>query len=115
MELDICSGCSGMWLDSHELDALEDKAFKQDDEKGSLMTNVKDTSYPCPKCNVNLQSFRYRFNDLTLEQCSNNHGYWLDEGEDKKVLELMKQRKKDIKRSAKAENSFYSFLSYLMG
>jgi Zn-finger nucleic acid-binding protein len=30
IEVDRCSSCDGMWLDLHELDQLEDKAFDRD-------------------------------------------------------------------------------------
>jgi len=40
-----------------------------------------------------------------LEYCENKDGFWLDAGEDDRVLQLMKQRKKDMvnKREADAE------------
>jgi Zn-finger nucleic acid-binding protein len=47
--------------------------------------------------------FHYRAYDLELDFCPNEHGFWLDNGEEKRVLEIMKQRVKDLKRSSTAE------------
>ena len=40
---------------------------------------------------------------MSLDFCPNEHGFWLDSGEEKRVLEIMKQRVKDLKRSSDAE------------
>ena len=47
--------------------------------------------------------FNYRAFNLELDFCPNEHGFWLDSGEEKRVLEIMKQRVKDLKRSTDAE------------
>jgi uncharacterized protein len=113
IEVDHCDDCQGMWLDFAELDELEDVAYSKDDYKGSLLTSERNTQLLCPTCSGDLISFKYRFNDLVLEYCPAEHGFWLDAGEDDRVLELMSQREKDIKRSSNAESEFADFLQSL--
>ena len=103
IEVDQCDSCKGMWLDYDELDQLEDQAYSADELKGSLIVSDNPTKYPCPHCNTPLRRFQYRLNDLQLEYCENKHGFWLDADEEKRVLQLMKEREKAMKRKFKAE------------
>ena len=58
-----------------------------------------------------MQQFRYRYNELFLDVCAINHGFWLDKGEEKQVVELMERRIKKLNRSSKAEQEWSKFLS----
>lgn len=60
-----------------------------------------------------MQRFNYRAYNLELDFCEQQHGVWLDAGEEKQVLELMKQRIKDLDRKAKAETEWGDFLAKL--
>jgi len=110
IEVDFCQTCKGFWLDHEELDQLEDKAYDEDEYKGTTIFRDHETKYKCPHCQNPLRQFQYRFYDLVLEHCPEKHGFWLDEGEDKRVLELMKKRGKDIKRSFSAEKDWANFM-----
>ncbi len=103
IEVDRCSGCNGIWLDIYELDDLEDQAFDVDDLKGELAHSTTPSERKCPHCASSLETFRYGGYDLELELCENEHGYWLDAGEEARVLELMRQRAKNIERKFEAE------------
>ena len=93
--MEICPSCQGMWLNRKELTQLEDEVFDfGDNDKGSLMLGSTPTGRKCPQCGNTMKTFRYRFYDLDLDFCEEQHGYWLDAGEDKRVLELMKKEKK---------------------
>ena len=111
IEIDWCSSCKGMWLDFNELDQLEDKELDDDDVKGSLMFRSYQGDLHCPTCESGMQMFHYRAYDLELDFCPNEHGFWLDSGEEKRVLEIMKQRIKDLQRSATAEVQWTKFLN----
>tara|TARA_B100000315_G_C14102724_1_gene374477 strand:+ start:27 stop:380 length:354 start_codon:yes stop_codon:yes gene_type:complete len=100
-----------MWLDHPELDQLEDTVLDADELKGSLITRASQSELSCPKCQGPMQQFRYRYNELWLDACEGEHGFWLDKGEEKRVLELMKQRTKDMKRSSSAEQDWARLLS----
>ena len=113
IEVDYCSNSKGMWLDAEELDELEDQAYDKDEYKGSLVVSSTPTEYPCPHCGQSLSRFQYRLHSLELEYCENGHGFWLDENEEKRVLELMVARENDIERKFEAEAEWYNFLNKL--
>ena len=111
IEVESCPNCRGMWLDFKELDRLEDAAFDDDTHKGSLVHFQSQTEYPCPRCGVNLDEFQYRLNDLKLDTCTeNDHGFWLDAGEDERVISIMRQRAEDVKRKLDAESEWKQVL-----
>lgn len=110
-EVDSCPNCRGMWLDFNELDKLEDVVFDEDEHKGSLVHFQARTEFPCPHCGVNLDEFKYRLYDLKLETCAeNNHGFWLDAGEDERVMEIMQKRAGDMQRKSNAEKEWKQIL-----
>ena len=110
MEVDCCPACRGMWLDFDELDRLEDVAFEQDELKGSLVHRETRTGYPCPYCDNQLQEFQYRLYDLKLDYCENDHGFWLDFGEDVRVMGIMAIRAAELKRKVDAESEWQGIL-----
>ena len=113
IEVDYCPGCRGMWLDFAELDRLEDTVFDKDALKGSLIHRQSQTDCPCPACAAPLQEFQYRLYDLRLDLCPQKHGFWLDAGEDERVLEIMRQRAADIHRKQDAEAEWRHVLKNL--
>ena len=111
IEVDRCPKCAGLWLDYGELDQLEDTVFDKDELKGSLMFRSFDGDLFCPKCDGRMQRFNYRAYKIELDFCEQGHGVWLDAGEEQRVIELMKQRIKNLGRKAKAENDWDNFLA----
>lgn len=109
--MDSCPNCRGMWLDFNELDKLEDVIFDEDEHKGSLVHFQTRTEFPCPHCGMLLDEFKYRLYDLKLETCAeNNHGFWLDAGEDERVMEIMQKRAGDMQRKINAETEWKQIL-----
>ena len=107
IEVDSCPNCRGMWLDFNELDKLEDVAFDDDSRKGSLIHHQAKTEFPCPHCGAAMDEFQYRLHDLRLDYCAeNDHGFWLDAGEDERVIAAMNQRAQDIQRKTSAESDW---------
>jgi Zn-finger nucleic acid-binding protein len=111
IEVDRCAQCQGMWLDYPELDQLEDTVMEDDQLKGSMMFRSHGSELACPRCEGPMRWFRYRHYDLELDFCEAEHGFWLDKGEEKRVLQIMEQRLKDVRRSASAEVEWGKFLS----
>ena len=111
IEVDQCDRCKGIWLELDELDQLEDQAFDDDELKGTLIFKSEQTEHKCPHCSGPLTRFQYRLNDLELEYCEEEHGFWLDEGEEARVLELMESRSKDMDRKYAAEATWGQTLS----
>ena len=111
IDVDRCPTCEGMWLDYTELDQLEDTVLDDDRLKGTMFYQSQGSDLTCPRCLGHMSWFRYRYNDLELDFCPEEHGFWLDKGEEKRVLEIMAQRTKDLKRSAGAEAEWGKLLS----
>jgi Zn-finger nucleic acid-binding protein len=114
IEMEICPACNGMWLSRQELTQLEDEVFDLgDDEKGSLMLGSTPSTRKCPACARPMQRFQYRLYDLEMDFCDAQHGYWLEAGEDQRVLELMKKEEANLGRKVLAEDRFAAHLRYL--
>ena len=112
--VEACPACQGQWLTPQELNDLEDEAFKLgDDEKGTLVFNSESTTRKCLVCGEPLRTFEYRLYDLDLDYCEAGHGFWLDAGEDKRVLDLMKEEQARVRRSGHAEDRWKAHLRHL--
>jgi hypothetical protein len=48
-----------------------------------------------------------------MDFCEDQHGYWLEADEDKRVLDLMKEEEKNLGRKVLAEDRFAAHLQYL--
>jgi Zn-finger nucleic acid-binding protein len=57
-----------------------------------------------------MKTFNYRLYELELGFCDDGHGYWLDAGEDRRLLDWMKEEEARLKRSGMAEKSWTSLL-----
>ncbi len=111
LKVNYCQSCKGMWFEQVELGELEDEVFDFGDRwKGSLFLNSSPTTDQCPECAERLQRFQYRFYDLEMEVCPNQHGYWLEADEDTRVLELMKREEGDLQRKLLAEDKWAATL-----
>ena len=113
MEVECCPNCRGMWLDFEELDRLEDVVFDEDHYKGSLVHRETETGYSCPHCESRLQEFQYRLYNLRLDYCENEHGFWLDAGEDVRVMGIMANRAAEIERKVDAESEWRGILKQM--
>ena len=103
-----------MWLENQELEQPEDEVFDLcEHAKGTLVFSSTPTTDKCPECNAGLKRFRYRFFDLEMECCENQHGYWLDDDEDTRVLELMKKEESDLERKLTAEDKWGATLKHM--
>lgn len=114
LKVNICQSCKGMWFEHDELQELEDEVFDFGDRwKGTLVFGSQATTDKCPECAAALQRFSYRFYDLEMEFCPNQHGYWLEADEDTRVLELMKREEVDLERKLLAENKWAAVLKHM--
>jgi Zn-finger nucleic acid-binding protein len=114
LPVSVCPTCGGMWFEYPELDQLENEVFDFGEHaKGTLVVDSTPTTDECPECDTLMDRFRYRFYDLQMEVCRNAHGYWLERGEDDRVLELMKTEERDLKRKLSAEDKWAGMLSHM--
>lgn len=114
VDMEVCPSCNGMWLTRQELTQLEDKVFDfGDGEKGSLMLGDDASKRKCPQCGALMKTFEYREYGLQLDFCEAEHGFWLDAGEDKRVLDLMTEEEKNLGRKVLAEDRWAAHLQSL--
>lgn len=112
VEVEACPKCQGMWLTPSELDELENEAFNNEANKGSLYLATEESDIKCPVCSSTLREFDYRFFDLQLDCCP-DHGFWLDKDEDNKILELMRGEESRIERKFGTEDSWAKYINHL--
>lgn len=110
--MEACPRCQGMWLTPAELDQLENEAFSNEANKGSLYVTSYETAFKCPVCSAPLKEFDYRFFDLQLECCP-DHGFWLDKDEDDQILELMRGEEARVERKFGTEASWAKYINHL--
>lgn len=112
VEVEACPDCEGMWLTPAELDQLENEAFDDEANKGSLFLVTQDTNLKCPECSALLKRFNYRFFDLELDFCP-GHGFWLEKDEDNRILELMAGEESRMEHAEKAEDKWARRMNHL--
>ena len=116
IEVDRCPSCNGRWLDYDELDQLEATVPSTDAERRATIRYGEHRSeLNCPVCGKAMTSFNYRAYNLELEACEDDHGFWLDAGEEGRVREIIEERVRGLARSAGAEAAWKSFLGGLKG
>ena len=114
LKVNYCQSCKGMWFEHAELGELEDEVFDFGDHwKGTLVLSSAATTDKCPECAALLQRFQYRLFDLEMEFCPNQHGYWLEDDEDTRVLELMRREETDLERKLLAEDKWSAALRHM--
>lgn len=89
IEIDYCTKCSGIWLDSGELELLLDS-----NEKNKLLNsllvvkNIPEKSIRCPVCSKKMEKVFFSENEkIILDRCRRFHGLWFNKGELQKFVE----------------------------
>lgn len=98
IEVDYCTICEGIWLDSGELELL----LETDEERNRLINlfkeagEAKEKSYDCPICGKQMKKFEIgEQGKVIIDKCKKNHGIWFDKGELKKVVEFGSDNKQN--------------------
>ena len=111
IEVDHCPTCNGRWLDHHELDQLEALAAPDEDTRKAMVEYAKRPSeLKCPVCEKEMRAFNYRAYNLEIDTCEDEHGFWLDAGEEGRVRDIMEERVRGLERAASAEEAWGKFL-----
>ena len=113
IEVDHCPTCNGRWLDHHELDELEAKQADEAERRATIQYAQRESELECPVCGKPMTAFNYRAYDLELDTCEDEHGFWLDAGEEGRVHDIIDERVRGLKRSVSAEAAWSSFLDSL--
>ncbi len=91
VEIDFCTGCDGIWLDSGELELLLEDVEEREKLLSTLTTDAAhpEKPYRCPHCNKKMEKVHVGENEnVLIDRCVKGHGLWFDKGELKAVLEL---------------------------
>jgi len=116
VEVDHCPSCHGRWLDHHELDELEATTQSTPDQRRATIKYAKRQSeLSCPVCGKTMIAFNYRAYNLELDTCEEEHGFWLDAGEEGRVRDIIEDRVRGLARAASAEAAWDDFLVGLKG
>jgi Zn-finger nucleic acid-binding protein len=116
IEVDRCPACNGRWLDFHELDHLESTvASTEEERRATIAFGEHKGDLKCPVCGQRMTAFNYRAYNLELDVCPQDHGYWLDAGEDGRVRDIIAERVRGLARSASAEAAWGGFLGRIRG
>jgi len=102
ISVDRCETCQGLWLDLAELDDLEATRADEEVRRGTVRFAERPSELTCPVCGTPMHAFNYRAHNLELETCD-EHGYWLDRGEDRHVLDVLDERRRGLRRVPGAE------------
>jgi Zn-finger nucleic acid-binding protein len=116
IEVDRCPACNGRWLDYNELDQLEATVPSTEGERrATIEFGEREGELDCPVCQKRMTLFNYRAYNLELDVCPDDHGFWLDSGEDGRVRDIIAERVRELARSAEAEAGWGNFLNGLKG
>ena len=101
-----CPICKGGWFDLHEFEELEATAASGDALAGTIEYAERESTLTCPSCGKPMAAFDFRGENLELDACDDEHGFWIDDGGEERVRALMRDRMAGMKRAARAEHSW---------
>ncbi len=84
LELDVCPKCKGSWFDEDELESVLEAPARNLKPRGK----VRRTQMPCPRCGARMREFYYPRTFVTIDQCRECGGMWLDGGEFKEINQV---------------------------
>ena len=104
IDIDRCPACAGAWFDYSELRDLEASVSNDADALAGTIDYARHVSeLRCPVCREPMTSFNYRGNNLELDVCAQQHGFWHDAGEAARVRALMRERVHRLRRAVAAQ------------
>ena len=111
IEVDHCPSCNGRWLDYPELDQLEGTVASEEERRATIVYSPRPSEVACPKCGKRMTAFDYRAYNLEVDACEDEHGFWLDAGEEGRVRDIVEERVRGLARAASAERAWGQFLA----
>ncbi|MEN6386218.1 MAG: zf-TFIIB domain-containing protein [Phycisphaerales bacterium] len=88
VEIDHCSQCGGIWLDSGELEQLFEDSKQAEALINSFKTRqgVAENIHQCPICLKQMEKAAAS-SEIIIDRCSKRHGLWFDKNELQTILE----------------------------
>ncbi len=86
VEIDFCHQCSGVWLDSGELEMIGERAGALEGQLLGVLSSPRTAGRrgkrPCPVCSRSMQMVSTQSDPpITVDRCPSEHGLWFDRGE----------------------------------
>ena len=107
VEIDYCTDCGGIWLDTGELELLLGEPEKAGQLLGSFKTDSDSTEKirKCPICDKKMQKIVVGTSEpaLLLDKCSRGDGLWFDKGELQEILERAQLDEENKKQKLSAD------------
>lgn len=104
IHIDRCPTCGGAWYDFDELALLEATVTGDDASRAGMIEYARRPSVlACPVCARPMEAFNYRAHNLELDACPDEHGFWLDAGEERRVRDVMLDRARGLRRAGSAQ------------
>jgi Zn-finger nucleic acid-binding protein len=91
IEIDYCTGCGGIWLDSGELELLLEGSAQKDELLASFKKDPQheEKHIKCPICRSKMNKVLVDSeHKITLDECKKECGLWFDKGELHDVIKL---------------------------
>ena len=111
IEVDRCLSCNGRWLDHHELDQFEATVASEAERRATIVYSPRKSELACPRCGKRMMAFNYRAYNLEMDACEDEHGFWLDAGEEGRVRDIVEERVRGLARAGSAEKAWGQFLA----
>jgi len=97
VQVDVCPGCGGVWLDRGELEKLYGtwgivEIERASTGKHSVPPSSKLVDLPCPACEASLVALGVADETVFLDGCPGCGGVWLDRGELAPALDCVGSR-----------------------
>jgi len=89
VEIDHCTECGGIWLDSGELDLLlgDSKSASGLLDSFKSDTTAGEKKHKCPICRKKMSKVLCGpENNIRIDRCSNSDGLWFDRGELRDII-----------------------------
>lgn len=87
IEVDYCTACKGLWLDSGELELILSKEDNIElSNSFSARDNLIEAKRRCPICKKKMIKVEFENTGVIIDRCKNNHGLWFDSGELQSIL-----------------------------
>lgn len=109
--IDVCAACAGIFFDEGEVAQVMAKGLSAMEEldaeiapAGSieLSTSIEPTkgvARKCPNCSTGMDKFRYMYSsDVVLDECKKCGGIWVEDGELRRMREVVAAHRKPPSR-----------------
>lgn len=92
VEIDYCSACKGIWLDSGEIDLIYSNSERKEISKSfSIKDDIHEVKIRCPICKRKMDKVEFENSGIIIDRCKKTHGLWFDSGELKALLSSAEQ------------------------